>query len=89
MSGAHVGGAQGDPAHAVAELLQVAQHLVVAEGQVPADVLKHSQAGPQDRHAVSDVGPQVAVVVHTLALACVTERLAWITTSEDVDRLDG
>ena len=89
MSGAHVSSAEEIPPHVVAELVQVAQHLVVAEGQVPTDVLEHTERGPEDGDRVGHVGPQVAVVVRALAAAGVTERLARIPPGEDVDRLDG
>ena len=89
MGSTHVSGAEEIPPHVVAELVQVAQHLVVAEGQVPADVLEYAQRGTQCGDTLRDVWPQVAVVLDAPTLAGRAERLAWIAAGDDVNRLDG
>ena len=89
MGGTDVSGAEGVPTHRVAKLLEVSQHLVEPEGQVPSDVLEYAQAGTQYRDGLRDVGPQVAVIVDPLAAPCVTEWLAGEAAGDDVDRLHG
>ena len=88
MGRADVSGAQHVPAHRVAELVQIAQHLIEPEGQVASDVLEDAQARTQDGDRLSDVRPQVPLVVRPCSLASVAERLARIAAGEHVDRLD-
>ena len=53
-----------------------------------SDVLEDAQARTQNGDRLSDVGPQVPLVVRPCALAGVAERLAQIAARDDVDRLD-
>lgn len=85
MGSADVSGAEGVPTHRVVELLEVSQHAVEPEGQVPADVLEDAQTGAQNGDGLRDIGPEVAVVVLASTLASLTEWLARIPAREDVD----
>lgn len=67
MRGADIGRLDCRPRRVVVQEREVAQHLVEAEGQVPADVLKHEHVGPQDADSGGDVRPEVTVVAHTLS----------------------
>lgn len=53
------------------------------------DVLEDAQARTQHGDRLSDVRPQVPLVVRPRALAAVAERLARISARDDVNRLDG
>ena len=89
MAGAEVGCLDEHPLDVVAELVEVADDLIEAEGQVPPDVLKHDHWGAKDRDGVADVGPEVPIVILTQSSAGLTERLARIPAGDDVHRLDG
>lgn len=65
--------------------MQVADDLVKAEGQVPADVLKHDEPGPHNGERVTHVGPEVPVVILPHAPASGAERLARVAAGDDVD----
>ena len=52
------------------------------------DVLEDAQARTQHGDRLSDVRPQVPLVVRPRALAGVAERLARISARDDVNRLD-
>ena len=88
MAGADVGCSDQDPLDVVAELVEVSHHLVEAQGEVSSDVLKHDHWGAKDRDGVADVGPEVSLVLLPQALAGLTERLARVSASENVDGLD-
>lgn len=88
MAGANVGCADNAPLDVVAELVEVADDLIKAETQMPADVLKHGELGPHDGERVTHVGPEVPVVILPHASAGGTEWLAGVTAGDDVDRLD-
>lgn len=89
MAGTDVGCADEAPLNVVAKLVEVADDLIKAEGQVPADVLKHDEPGPHNGERVTHVGPEVPVVVLPHAPAGGAERLARIAAGDDVHRRDG
>ena len=89
MAGAEVGCLDEHPLDVVAELVEVADDLIEAEGQMPPDVLEHDHWWAKDRDGVADVGPEVSLVLLTQSAAGLTERLARVSASDDVNGLDG
>ena len=89
MAGADVGCSDQDPLDVVAELVQVARHLVEAEAQVAADILEQHEGGAQNGQRVGHIGPEVALVLLAQASASLTERLTRVPAREDVDARDG
>lgn len=88
VRGADVGCLEAVPVDVVAELLKVANDLIEAQGEVPADVLEHAQGGADDRNGVGDDGPQVALILRPEPLAGGRERLARVSRRDDVDLAD-
>ena len=88
MAGAEVGCLDEHPLDVVAELVEVADDLIEAEGQVPPDVLEHDHWGAKDRDGVADVGPEVPIVILTQSSSGLTERLARVPAGDDVNGLD-
>ena len=84
MAGADVGCSDQDPLDVVAELVQVAHHLVEAEAQVAADILEQHEGGAQNGQRVGHIGPEVALVLLAHASASLTERLARVPAGDDV-----
>ena len=89
MAGSDVGRLDEDPLDVVAELVEVADHLVKSEAEVSSDVLEYGEGGAKNGQCVADVGPEVPLVLLPQALAGLTERLARIPAGDDVHRLDG
>ena len=89
MAGADVGCSDQDPLDVVAELVQVAHHLVEAEAQVAADILEQHEGGAQNGHRVGHIGPEVALVLLAQASASLAERLARVSARDDVHARDG
>ena len=89
MAGSEVGRLDEDPLDVVAELVKVADHLVKSEAEVPADVLENDKRWTERGYGVGHVGPEVPLVLLPQALAGLTERLARVSASDDVHRLDG
>ena len=89
MAGADVGCSDQDPLDVVAELVQVAHHLVEAEGQVAADILEQHEGGAQNGQRVGHIGPEVALVLLAQASASLAERLARVSARDDVYARDG
>lgn len=88
VRGAYVGCLEAVPVDVVTELLKVANDLIEAQGEMPADVLEHAQGGADDRDSVGDDGPQVALILRPEPLACRRERLARVASADDVDLAD-
>ena len=89
MAGADVGCSDQDPLDVVAELVQVAHHLVEAEAQVAADILEQHEGGAQNGQRVGHIGPEVALVLLAQASASLAERLARVSARDDVHARDG
>ena len=89
MAGAEVGCLDEHPLDVVAELVQVADDLIEAEGQMPPDVLEHDHWGAKDRDGVADVGPEVSLVLLPQTPPGLTERLARVSARDDVHARDG
>jgi hypothetical protein len=70
--------------------LSVASNFIslLHDRQQSQHVLEHREAGREVLDRVHAVRPQVPLVVHALALACMGKRLAWKPPGDDVDRLD-
>ena len=89
MAGADVGCSDQDPLDVVAELVQVAHHLVEAEAQVAADILEQHEGGAQNGQRVGHIGPEVALVLLPQTPAGLAERLARVSARDDVNARDG
>ena len=89
MAGADVGCSDQDPLDVVAELVQVAHHLVEAEAQVAADILEQHEGGAQNGQRVGHIGPEVALVLLAHASASLTERLTRVPARDDVNARHG
>ncbi len=89
MAGADVGCSDQDPLDVVAELVQVAHHLVEAEAQVAADILEQHEGGAQNGQRVGHIGPEVSLVLLPQTPAGLAERLTRVSARDDVDARDG
>jgi len=68
----------------VTKLFQLSNDFSEAETDVSLDVLEEADSGPKKANSACDVRPQVSGVVGSKALSGRGERLAGVTSSEDV-----
>lgn len=68
------------------ELGQVSENSSEAQGKVASDVLQIDESGLHLANDSSDIGPEMALVVFSVALAGMRERLARVSRSDEIHR---
>ena len=66
----------------------VSKDIGKAQREVTSDVFQHRCSGSYCANGISDIGPQVSLIVLAFPLASVAEWLAWIATCDDINRLN-
>lgn len=86
MRRSNVGRTNASPLRIEPEVGQLPENASEAQGKVPSDVLQQDVSRSHLANDSSDVGPEVALVVFTVALTCVGEGLAGVSRSNEIHR---
>lgn len=89
MRSAHVGRRKEPVIDPVSEPMQVTQHLVEPESQVPGYVFQYHDRRAQRADRIDEVRPEMPSVVLAFASPCHRERLARVPARENIHRLHG
>jgi hypothetical protein len=64
--------------------LKLSDDVSASEGQMTGDVLEETELWMALAHDAGDVGPQVPIIVCTVAVSCDAERLAWVAANDEI-----
>jgi hypothetical protein len=88
MAPTNGGASQHSPLRIEPDRTEVSEDTIEPKAEVPVYVLKQNPSWSQTANGIENSRPEVSVIVSSLSLACVTERLARVSRCEHVERLD-
>ena len=88
VGSANIGRSVSSPFRSPPDFGKVSEDRVKAKREVASDVFQDCESGSYCANGVKDIRPEVSFIILTFPITCMTKWLAWITTREDVHRLN-